>query len=69
MMRLEAELRRLRMSQAQCARKANVNQTSMSRIIRGKEPPYPHRGKRIAEAIGWEGDPAELFKEVQEDES
>lgn len=69
MIRLKNELRRLRMSQAECARRSGVNQTSMSRIITGKEPAFPHRGRRIADAIGWEGDPAELFEEVDEDDA
>lgn len=55
------------MSQAKLARIADVNQSCMSRIEAGKEPPYPIRGKRIADALGWKGDPAELFEEVPED--
>lgn len=69
MKRLEFELKRLGISQAECARRACVNQTSISRIVNGKEPAFPHRGKRIADAIGWEGDPAELFEEVDEDDA
>ena len=53
------------MSQSELARQAEVNQTSLSRIINGLEPAYPKRGKRIADALGWEGDPEELFKEVE----
>ena len=68
MLRLKSELFRLHMSQAECARRSGVNQTSLSRIISGKEPAYPHRGKRIADAIGWEGEPDELFHEVAEDD-
>lgn len=56
------------MSQAALARAAEVNQSSMSRIENGLEPAYSHRGKRIADALGWKGDPAELFEEVPEDE-
>lgn len=55
-------------SQAKLARLAGVNQTSISRIERGKEPAYPKRGKRIADALGWEGDPSELFEEVSDGE-
>lgn len=69
MLRLKRELYRLRMSQAECARQSGVNQTSLSRIITGKEPAYPHRGKRIADAVGWKGDPTELFEEVDEDDT
>lgn len=45
---------------------ADVHTSSMSRIERGLEPAFPHRGKRIADALGWEGDPMELFEEVEE---
>lgn len=67
MLRLKRELYLLHMSQAECARRSGINQTSLSRIMMGKEPAYPLRSKRIAEAIGWEGDPAELFEEVGDD--
>lgn len=56
------------MSQAKLARVADVNQSCMSRIENGKEEAYPRRGKRIADALGWKGDPAELFEEVSADE-
>lgn len=28
---------------------------------------YPNQTKRLADALGWKGDPAELFEEVTED--
>lgn len=68
MLRVELERKEQGISQAKLARLAEVNATSMSRIERGKEPAYPRRGKRIAEALGWAGDPMELFEEVGEDE-
>lgn len=68
MIRLTLELKKLGLSQSECARRACVNQTSLSRIITGKEPAFPNRGKRIADAIGWEGDPRELFEEVGRDD-
>lgn len=67
MIALTVERRRRNLSQAKLARLADVNATSISRIEGGKEPAYPHRGKRIADALGWEGDPADLFKEVGDD--
>ena len=56
-----------RMSQAELARRANVNQTSMSRIERGLEPAFPHRGARIAAALEWEGPLDLLFEEASDD--
>lgn len=67
MLRIKQELYRQRMSQAECARLASVNQTAFCRIVNGKEPAYPKRGQRIADALGWKGDPAELFEEVNVD--
>ena len=68
MKRVVLERQKLGMSQAKLAWAADVNQSCMSRIENGKEPPYPMRGKRIADALGWKGDPAELFEEVADDE-
>ena len=67
--RLKHELFRLGMSQAKLSHKADINQTSLSRIMLGKEPVYPNRAKRIADAIGWAGDPMELFEEVDDGNS
>lgn len=68
MLRVESLRKSKGISQAKLARMADVNTSSMNRIERGKEPPYPRRGKRIADALGWAGDPMELFEEVSEDE-
>lgn len=66
MLRIEQVLYEKRMSQSKAARLADINQTSLSRIIRGKEPAYSKRGQRIADALGWTGDWWELFEEVGE---
>lgn len=68
MKRVVLERQKLGMSQAKLARIADVNQSCMSRIENGKEAAYPHRGKRIADALGWQDDPAALFEEVPEDD-
>lgn len=60
------ERKMLGLSQSKLARLSDVNQTSMSRIERGLEPPYPRRAARIAEALGWEGDPMDLFEEADD---
>ena len=66
MLRVEKLLREKGLSQAKAARLADVNATSLSRIIGGKEPPYPRRGQRIADALGWTGPWQTLFEEVGE---
>lgn len=67
MLLVEIERKRQGLSQAKLARIADVNASSMSRIERGREPAYPNRGARIASALGWQGDPMDLFKEAEED--
>ena len=69
MLKVQHEMYKRRLSQAEVARRAGINQTSMSRIVNGKEPAFPNRGKRIADALGWKGDPAELFEEVDVDDA
>lgn len=63
MLRIVSERKHRGMSQAELARRAGINQASMSRIESGKEPPYRNRGRRIAEALGWQDDPETLFAE------
>lgn len=68
MLLITKERKKKGLSQSKLARLADVNSSSMSRIENGKEPAYPRRGKRIADALGWAGDPMELFEEVSKDE-
>lgn len=63
MLRIVSERKHQGISQAELARRAGINQASMSRIESGKEPAYRKRGKRIADALGWRGDPEVLFCE------
>ena len=53
------------MTQAAFAEKARVSTASLSRIVNGKEPAYPKRGRRIADALGWRGTIDELFSELE----
>lgn len=53
-----------RMNQAELSRRTGIFPGTVSRLVRGLEPPYPNWAKRIADALGWEGDPMELFEEA-----
>lgn len=64
LIRLQVELLRRGMSQRELAERAHVNEASVSRICHGREAAYPERGRRIAVALGWTGDPEGLFEEV-----
>ena len=66
MLRIEKVIRELGLSQAKAARICDVSESSMSRIVRGIEPPYPKRGQRIADSLGWSDDWRVLFEEIKE---
>lgn len=65
MLQLKYELDQRRMKQVSLAQATGINEASISRIVNGKEEAYSGRARRIAEALGWEGDPAELFKDLE----
>lgn len=62
---LNVELARRRWSGAELGRKTGLNPSTISRFINGKEAVSESRAKRIAEALGWKGDPMGLFEEVE----
>jgi len=50
---LTAERRARGWSQAALARRAKLDQATMSRIESGKAIPYPGQLRRLARALGW----------------
>ena len=68
MMRLTMERWKKGWSMAELARRCGANASSISRIERRKEPPYPLRAQRIAKAVGWQDDVSLLFEEVDGDD-
>ena len=55
-------------SMRKIADEAGIAPESLSRIVAGKQQPSFAPGgsaERIAGAIGWRGDPADLFREVE----
>lgn len=63
--RLRVEREKRGLSQSALSHLANCNAASISRIEGGIEPPYPLRGQRIADAIGWDGPTGALFEFVE----
>ena len=53
------------LTQREAAEKCGLSPQAFSRIVNGVEPAYNKRGRRIAEALDWEGDPAELFEQIE----
>jgi len=53
------------LSQTEGAELCGLKQQAFNRIVNGIEPPYPKRGQRIADALGWHGDWRELFEEIE----
>ena len=54
------------MTQKELAGKAGIDPATVSRIVNGKTAVYGGWSVRIAEALGWTGDPKELFEEVDD---
>ena len=67
MLRIERICER-RGTQAMIAAKTGIGKPAISRIVRGLEPPYPKRGRAIADAVGWTGDWRELFEREDPDD-
>lgn len=53
-------------TQKKIVQRTGIGAPAVSRIVRGLEPPYPKRGRAIADAVGWPGDWRELFEEEDE---
>ena len=68
MIALEKERRNHGWSQRELMRRSGVDSAYISRAERQGMRLYPGQARKIADALGWEGDPAELFKEVEENE-
>ena len=60
MLRIEQELERQRMSQARLARRAEIDQATVSRLVRGQLFCYAGWRRRLGRVLGVPGD--ELFK-------
>lgn len=56
---------RKRGSFSEFARKSGLHVSSVSQIVNGRLRPYPGQVEKIVETLGWEGDPASLFHEVE----
>ena len=54
-------------TQKMIAAKTGIGKPALSRIVRGLEPPYPKRGRAIADAVGWRGSWRDLFEDEEED--
>lgn len=55
------------MTKAEAAALCSLTPQAFGRIVNGIEPPYPKRGQRIADALGWERPWQELFEEIEVD--
>ena len=60
----EVLLRQRGVSQTELAEGGGLSRVKLNRILRGREKPWPKYQGAIADALGWEGDPSELFEEV-----
>lgn len=53
--------------QSDLARAALMAPGDVSMLVRGRMKPYPGQAAKMAAALDWEGDPMELFEEVEEE--
>lgn len=51
--------------QTDISRACGINRVTINRIMRGWEIPKDTHKERIATALGWDGDPAELFEKIE----
>ena len=67
MIHLTQERESAGLSKAALARKADMHPTTVTQIENGRLLAYPGQMAKLAKALGWDGDPAGLFKEVDAD--
>lgn len=53
--------------QTDVSRMTGMHTTSISAIENGHLRPYPGQVDKLVKALGWKGDPADLFEEVPDD--
>lgn len=67
MLVLTKERQNMGLSMSALARKAGMHPSSVSQIENGRLVAYPGQVAKLSKAVGWKGDPAELFEEVDAD--
>ncbi len=66
MLRMSLERTRQGLSKSALATRSGINSTTVWEIEAGRRTAYPKAAQAIANVLGWEGDPADLFKEIDE---
>jgi len=65
MLKVTQVLRDRHMSKAELSRRSRIDYGTVVAITNGKMKPWPGWQQRIAKALNWQGDSAELFEEVK----
>lgn len=65
MMRMTKIREEQRLSKSALARKADMHVSSVCQIENGRLSAYPGQARKLAAALGWQGEPSELFEEVE----
>lgn len=65
MLVMEQERKRQGLSQAAIARACGISDATINKVERKAIPAYPKYREAIKKALGWKGDAAELFVEVE----
>ena len=65
MYRAEIVMMQKGISQAEVARVTGIHPSAINRVLRGRMKPFPKYRRAFVYALGWEGDPSELFEIVE----
>ncbi|MEG1827731.1 MAG: XRE family transcriptional regulator [Gordonibacter sp.] len=68
MKRLEFMRRNMRLSQRKTGEMSGVNASYICNAEKRGLILYPNQAQRLSDALGWDGDPMELFEEVTEND-
>lgn len=66
MLEMTKERKARKLSMSALAATAHMHVSSVSQIESGRLKPYPGQVRKICAALEWQGDPMDLFKEVEE---
>jgi transcriptional regulator with XRE-family HTH domain len=65
MLAIEREMGMRGITQTALAEKTGYHRVYVNRIIRGREKPYKKFLETVAHTLNWQGDPADLMREVE----
>ena len=65
MLKVEYLMREQGKTQTDVSNETGIERVTINRVLRGALPPYPKYRDAFAKSLGWQGNPAELFQEIE----